>query len=126
MTIITNQKELENLLKGIPQFPATITSVLYSLNPPLVSWLFFKYDNSEIKGQMELPNKYIDQLADECGVEHDAVELEKEKINVYTPSIESGIIYAIKSSEYSRLQEQKLDFDKKLAEFREKFKDQLK
>jgi len=127
MTIIPDQTELENLLKDIPQFSATITSTLQSLSPPLISFLSFKYDNSEIIGEYTLPNTYAPLFTEESG-EEKFCNLKDKKIIVYTPSIESGTVYAIKPVLLFGFSspEEKLIYDSKIEEFKEKFKDLLK
>jgi hypothetical protein len=124
MTIITNDDALEDLLKNMPHFPATITGVVYSVSKPLVSWVDFKYDNSEIIGQITLPNFYIDYFAKEC-IDESAWKLKDTKILVYTPNIESGKIYAIKSVPRVPSDEEIL-FESRFNEFKEKHKDLFK
>ncbi len=100
MTIIPDEKALEDLLilNNIPKFSATITSAIWSLSPPLVSFLNFKYDNSKIIGNFTLPNNYaLELMADYGAKDLSDLNMHNIKIDVYTPSIESGKIYAIKS-----------------------------
>jgi len=124
MTLIPNEKELENLLKEMPYFPATITSTLIFMHSPFTHYLNFKYDNSEITGEMKMSKGYALALVTDYDVDTFS-ELKDAKIRVYTPSIESGKIYAILPI-VGMSPEEKLDFDKRCAEFREKFKDVLK